>query len=174
LIVDCSAAFFDRPFTLRGTPPGAGSEDAQTLVRGRLRRRVGDPRPVTLAFPAARIDRLVLEIEDGDDAPLEIRRVEGRFPLPTLYFPAPQGEYALLLGNPEGEAPRYELTRARDLVLAVTAEPARTGPLGENPEYRAGRRLLSKEGVQRLLLWAALGAAVLALAFLTLRLARRG
>lgn len=174
VILDSPAAFFDRPYSLRAVPHGAEEDAERVLTRGRLRRRVGDPRPVTLAFPEARLDRLVLEIEDGDDAPLTLSRVEGRFPLPRLFFPVPEGSYALLLGNPGAGTPRYELTRARDVVLAVAAESAEAGPLVENPEYRTASRWLTGKGVQRVLLWAALGLAVLVLALLTLRLARRG
>lgn len=174
VVLDSPAAFFDRPYSLRAVPHGAEEDAERVLTRGRLRRRVGDPRPVTLAFPEARIDRLVLEIEDGDDAPLTLSRVEGRFPLPRLFFPVPEGSYALLLGNPGAGTPRYELTRARDVVLAVAAEPAEAGPLAQNPEYRAAARWLTGQGVQRVLLWVALGVAVLVLALLTLRLARKG
>lgn len=180
LILDSSAPFFDRPFTLRATvsQPAAGrgrsGEDTREIVlaSGRLERRVGDPRPVTLAFPATRAEKLVLEIEDGSDAPLPVDRVVGRFPLPALYFPAPAGDYALLLGAPDADPPRYELTRARSLVLAVASAPAVAGPLAVNPAYSRAASLFSGHEIQRTLLWAALVIAVLVLGLFTLRLAR--
>ncbi len=188
VILDSSAPFFDRPFTLQATVPapttggaanGAprrlGSDPPRDLLlaSGRLQRRVGDPRPVTLAFPPTRIDHLELRVDDGSDAPLPIDRADARFPLPTLYFPVPEGHYTLLLGAPDATAPSYELTRARPLVLAVASAPADAGPLEDNPAYSRAAGLLTGHGPQRLLLWAALVAAVLVLGLFTLRLARR-
>jgi len=179
VILDSSAPFFDRPFTLRATLPAAagpgpdrGERDV-VLASGRLERRVGDPRPVTVSFPARRVQDLVLQVEDGSDAPLPIDRVQGRFPLPTLYFPAPEGEYALLLGDPDAVAPSYELTRARSLVLAVASAPADAAPLKGNPVYSRTAGLLAGPGLQRTVLWVALVIAVLVLGLFTLRLARR-
>ncbi len=181
LVLDSSAPYFDRPFTLRATVPAAdrrpnggrsGNAREIVLASGRLQRRVGDPRPVTLAFGPTRIERLELEVDDGSDAPLAIDRAEGRFPLPTLYFPVPQGDYALLLGDPDASAPSYELTRARSLVLAVASTPATASPLDDNPAYSRAAGLLAAGGLQRILLWGALLAAVLVLGLFTLRLAR--
>ena len=96
VVLDSSAPYFDRPFSLRATVPApaetrSGKARETVLASGRLQRRVGDPRPVTLAFPSTRVERLVLEVDDGSDAPLPLERAEGRFPLPTLYFPVPGG-----------------------------------------------------------------------------------
>jgi len=177
IVLDSSAPYFDRPFTLRATvaaPQGANGAKTREIVlaSGRLQRRVGDPRPVTLAFTPTRMERLALEVDDGSDAPLALDRAEGRLPVPTLYFPAPQGDYALLLGDPDATSPSYELTRARPLVLAVASAPADAGPLNDNPAYSRAAGLFAGRGVQRLLLWGALVAAVLILGFFTLRLAR--
>lgn len=169
LTLEVDAPFFDRPFTLIALRDG----EERRLAGGRLVLPPRDPRPVEVAFPETRVDRLVLEVEDGSDAPLAIAAAAGRAPLPELYFTAPAGEYALLLGNPDAEAPRYELARVRDVVLAVSAGEAAAGPIQENPAYRPGARWLTGSGLQRTLLWAALLLAVAGLAVLTLRLARR-
>lgn len=169
LTIEVDAPFFDRPFTLT-----AHRDDEELrLARGRLVLPPRDPRPVEVTFQETRVGRLVLEVEDGSDAPLAIEAAAGRASLPELYFTAPAGEYALLLGNPEAEAPRYELARVRDVVLAVSAGEAEAGPLEENPAFRPGARWLTGSALQRTLLWAALLLAVAGLAFLTLRLARR-
>jgi len=174
IVLEIDAPFFDRPFVLTGLPDSRrnGEPKERELARGRLHRRPGDPRPVTVAFPRSRVESLFLDVEDGSDAPLPIVHARGRFPLPELYFPAPEGDYALLLGDPEAKAPSYELARARKLVLAVAAAPAEAGALEGNPAYRTGLRLLSGGGLQQLLLWSALVIAVVVLALFTLRLAR--
>jgi hypothetical protein len=169
------APYFDRAFALTGAPAeDEGRDDLEIpLARGRLVRRAGDPRPVVFAFPPTRLDRLELAIDDGDDAPLAFTRGEIVLPLPAVYFAAPAGDYALLLGDPEADPPRYELTRVREVVLAVAAADARPGPLAANPDFSRRARLATAPGAQQVLLWAALGLAVVVLAALTLRLARR-
>ncbi len=169
IVLETSAPFFDRAYQLTATRDG----QRITLARGRLARRIGDQRPVEIAFAAHRVDALELRVEDGDDAPLPLDRIRARLPVAELYFAAPAGDYALLLGHPEGRAPRYELARVRDLVLAVASSQAAAGALEDNPDYRPRGRLATEQGLQRLALWLVLGTAVVVLALLTLRLARR-
>ncbi len=170
IVLETATPFFDRAFEL----VAAGEPREIVLARGRLVRRIGDPRPVAIPCAAARrVEALELRIEDGDDAPLELLRIEVRLPVPELYFAAPAGDYALLLGNPDDRAPRYELERVRDVVLAVASAGATAGALAENPDYSTGARFAGERGAQQLLLWVALAAAVVVLTLLTLRLARR-
>jgi hypothetical protein len=144
-----------------------------TLAAGRLLRPAGDPRPVTLDLDPARAESLELTVEDGDDAPLVFRSVEARVPVPELFLAAPEGEYALLLGAPDETAPRYELERVRDVVLAVDAAGAEAAALQDNPDFSLGARLHGQGTGQRVLLWVVLIGAVVLLGALTLRLARR-
>ena len=120
-----------------------------------------------------RVESLRLVIEDGDDAPLEFHSVRVRVLLPALYLAAPEGQYSLLLGAPDEEAPRYELERVRDVVLAVRAVPIEAGSLEENEELSLRARLKGRGYRQTVLLWSVLIFAVIVLAFLTLRMARR-
>ncbi len=170
LVVEPAAPFFDRAFQLLGTPV----EGRQTtLATGRLVRHHGDPRPVTITVQKQRLQELQLVIEDGDDAPLVLEHIEARVPQPDLYLAAPAGSYTLLLGDPGTITPRYELERVRSTVLGVPAHPVSSGELEPNPELSAASRLASGRGKQQVLLWAVLGLAVLALAGLTLRVARQ-
>ncbi len=168
LVLETEAPFFDRDYTLVGFAVG----DEKVLARGRLVRRAGDPRPLTVECTATPVERLELRIQDGDDAPLAFSRVTGHFPVPTLYFAAPPGRYQLLLGNPEASAPRYELERVRDLILAVVSTEAEAGSLEENPDFSVRARFAGDKGKQQILLWVVLGLAVVVLMGLTLRLAR--
>ena len=170
LILDTGAGFFDRAFTLEGK---AERGEARTIQRGRLTRPVDDPRPVSVDVAPSRLESVALIVEDGDDAPLEFRSARARVALPAVYLTAPEGRYTLLLGAPDQDAPRYELERVRDVVLAVQAAPIAAGPLESNPEYSLGARLAGRGTRQTTLLWTALCAAVVVLVILTLRLARR-
>jgi hypothetical protein len=170
LILDAGAGFFDRGFSLEAK---TGDGEEKTILRGRLTRPVDDPRPVSVAVPPVRAASIALVIEDGDDAPLEFRSAQVRVVLPEVYLTAPEGRYALLLGAPDHEPPRYELERVRDVVLAVQAAPIAAGPLEANRDYSLHARLKGQGYRQTALLWAALSAAVVVLVILTLRLARR-
>ncbi|MGH9869528.1 MAG: hypothetical protein ACREAA_15350 [Candidatus Polarisedimenticolia bacterium] len=169
LTLDAGSGYFDRAVLLT-----ARLEDGSTttLLRGRLTRPVGDTGPVSLELTPVRVTSLVLEVEDGDDAPLDIRSVQARVSLPELYLTAPAGRYELLMGAPGQDPPRYELERVRDVVLAVRAASITAGALETNQRYSLGSRLKGSSLWQTVLLWATLVTAVCVLAFLTLRLAR--
>src|SRR5262249_57226885 len=126
-------------------------------------------------FPPARVASLELVVEDGDDAPLALRTARARLVLPEVFLAAPAGVYALLLGDPRATAPRYELARVRDVVLAARSTPVSAEPLTPNPSYSmraslAGGTLAAL--VPQAVLWTVLVAAVVILTLLTLRVAR--
>jgi hypothetical protein len=167
LILDPDAPFFDRPFTLEGERDDG---ERAPLARGRLARRAGDPRPLEIAPGDSRWQAWVLTVDDGDDAPLELRAAAATVPLPALYFAAPAGRYHLLLGDPDAEPPRYELERVRGVVLAVASGEADPGALEPNPGFSRTARLGGRS--QTVLLWGAVALAAAVLVLLTLRLAR--
>ena len=176
LIVKSAVRYLDRPYQLRATY----GEQQVLLGKGRLAKAAmgspsapGNGDAITIEFPAGRLDSLELIIEDGDAAPLEFSEILGRFPVTDVYFAAPAGTYYLLVGHPEAAAPRYELARVRDLVLAVPSAVVATEPLAENDTFSSASRLTSGSGIQQTLLWIALGLAVVFLTGLTLRLARK-
>jgi len=166
--LETSTPFFHRGFRL--TTRGADRE--RELARGALVRGPGQELPVRIALDGERVDDLALEIENGDDAPLEFERASVQIVLPEVFVAAPAGEYALLLGNPESQAPEYELERVRGLVLAVPSAPLQAGPLGANPAYSPARALAAGVRGKTLAVWLVLGVAVAVVAGLTLRAAR--
>ncbi|HEU5181025.1 MAG TPA: hypothetical protein VFW45_09540 [Candidatus Polarisedimenticolia bacterium] len=170
LILEPDAAFFDRSYTLEAK---TADGKTTTLARGRLARAITDSDPAAIDLPPARVASLELVIQDGDDAPLRFESIQGSISVPDLYLTAPAGRYELLLGAPGKESPRYELESVRDVVLAVQAEAISAGPIEQNKELSLQARLNEKGFRPTLMLWAALGAAVLVLLFLTFRLARR-
>jgi hypothetical protein len=170
LEIETGASFFDRAFTLTGRLENGRNRQ---LARGRLVRRVGDPRPPTMRVEPVRLTALELEIEDGNDAPLEIIRLEARSSAPDVYTAATAGTYHLLLGQPDAKEPIYELERIRSTILAVPAGDAALGELEANPDFSAAGRISRSGGLQQVLLWGALGLAVIVLVVVTLRAARQ-
>ncbi len=170
IVLDTGAGFFDRGFRIE-----AGSESGakRTLARGRLTRSIGDRRPVSITVEPARVETLQLIIEDGDDAPLAFQSIQARVVLPDLFLTAPPGPYTVLMGAQGQDAPRYELERVRDVVLAVKAAAIESGSLEANRDFSLRARLAGRGLGQTVLLWTTLVAAVAILVVLTLRLARR-
>ena len=180
LVLRSPVPYLDRPYRLVA---GWGEQEF-VLAQGRLTKANRGTAPQTMAtvegsdditidLPAKRLDSLELIIEDGDDAPLALTAVSGRFPVGDIYFAAPAGTYYLLVGNPEAVAPSYELARVRDLILAVPSAATSTDPLADNDAFSPASRLTSASGTQQILLWIALGLPVVFLTGLTLRLARK-
>ncbi len=171
IVIDPPASFFERTFELEGSDP----EDPGSWLRladGPLRRRQGDRRKVHIPAAGRRVASLRLTIEDNDNAPLDLGTVELRYAATELFFAAPAGDYTLLVGDPQAEAPHYELEAVRAVVLAVGAIEATAGPLGENPAYSTLARLSTTRGLQQAALWSVLALAVLILGWFTFRLSQ--
>lgn len=168
--LDADAPFFDRAYTLT-----AQDDDGSTvtLAQGRLTRSGGERAAVTVSLASARLEKMDLTVEDGDDAPLHLTAATARAPVLDLYLAAPEGRYALLLTAKDVARPRYELERVRDVVLSVEAGEVVAGALEKNPDYSLASRLSSGPGRQQAVMWGVLVAAVVLLAVFTLRLARR-
>jgi hypothetical protein len=169
IVLRSDARYFDRGYRVLATAGGT----ERVLAEGRLERRPGaDPSelaPVEISFEPARVDSLALSIDDGDDAPLVWSEVSVRFESVDLYLVAPAGSYRLFAGDPSATLPRYELARARDLVLAVAANEVAVDAMEPNPDYEPP----SNVGLSSVAMWIALAVAVVVLAIVTLFLARR-
>lgn len=170
LVVHTARPALGRRYRILATVDGEERVLAAGVLAQDLRRRA----PATLPFPATRADALVLEVEDGDDAPLAISRIEAPVALPRLLVAAPAGSYLLLAGNPDAAAPRYEIERARDVVAGLRSVRATLGQARENPSWRGtpGGTARLRERLARGAIWAAIVLAVLILGALTLRAAR--
>jgi hypothetical protein len=155
LVLEGDASFVDRPFRLRGR--SADGADVE-LAAGRLTLRGERPQPLTIGVAPQRLTELTLQVDDGDEAPLSWRAARVRSRTADLFLVAPPGVYSLLLGAADAEAPRYDIDRAREVVLAVRGGIAAAG--------------FGAWG-SRLVLWAVLLAAVLILGVVTLRTVRR-
>lgn len=161
-----SAEYVNRDVELVGITEGG---ERRVLQRGTLSRRPGQSEPLRLSFAAERATALELVIENASDAPLSVDAVSAHVAAGEVFLAAPPGEYTMLLGDTEHEPARYELARARDLVLAVPVATATARTFEPNPAYVRPSRIRPPA----LALWGAIVLAVLVLGALTLRLARR-
>src|SRR5262249_12797081 len=139
VVLESDARFFDRAYRLSARRASDGGDE--TLASGRLAVRGDRAAPVSIAFQPRRVDALQLAVEDGDEAPLVFRSARARAIEPELFLVAPAGDYTLLVGDPDAAAPRYELERVRDVILAVDSGDATTGALAGNPDYSLRARL---------------------------------
>jgi len=173
LELDLAEGFFDRPARLV-VPAATGGRRRtdEVLFSGRLSRAAGRKDPVVMFLDGARRDEMVLEIEEGDNAPLTLSAVEAAVPVPRVALKAGPGPLRLLLGNAEAAAPRYDIDALRREVLSYSAEPLQAGGLEPNPAFRRRARDYLRDAPPTLVLWGVLAAAVAALLFLTARLVR--
>jgi len=154
------STFADRPYRLVA---GEGDQ-AITLAAGYLRRRPGDDAAITIELGELEpVAALSLEIEDGDDAPLSLVAATALVPEVELFVAAPEGRYWLMSGA-DMAPPRYELERARGMLLSLPRAELVVGTLEDNPAYAP-----ADDGRPPLLLWAVLCLAVAVLGWLTLR-----
>jgi hypothetical protein len=167
------APFFDRAYRLFAIDEDG---DRALVKAGRLKKDGRRPKPSRIGFDAT-VHGFELEIEDGDDAPLQLETAAVRVRLPRIFMAAQKGSYTLWLGNPDSRAPSYELERVRDVVLAVSSRSASSEELTRNGGYSLAARIGSEDGtstwLQTVGVWAVLLVAVVVLGVLTLRVLRQ-
>jgi hypothetical protein len=72
--------------------------------------------------------QLDLEVDDGNNPPLDLRGVTGEFlTFPWMYFEAPEGAVTARYGNATLPAPRYDLEAARDQIAIASVMDAMWG-----------------------------------------------
>lgn len=158
-------AFFDRSARLLSSRSPSQRETPFSLVLSR-KPPSKDPISVSLAAP---LGPMTLEIDDGDNAPLELRSAVAVVRVPRIVFKAAPGKLRLLLGNRGAEPPRYDIAGLRGELLAYSALGASAGALSDN--HGASESLFSRlQAVPgNALVWAAIVVAMVALVALTLR-----
>jgi len=131
------------------------------LAQATWTRRPGDHRkPLSLALSGRRIatDRLLLEIDDGDNPPLELTSCELHVRTARLLFRAsPGADLWLHYGNPHVSAPRYDVALIADRLL--DARPQRA-TLDVEIEHAPPRWWSADADAPGIWLWLSLGAAV--------------
>lgn len=178
LELDIAEPFFSRSARILAEPQDPPARHRpQVVFAGKLARggdRSGpDPATVVVALDGARHPELRLEVDEGDDAPLTLRRARGRVLTPRVAFKARAGQLRLLLGNAEARSPRYDLVALRQAVLDHSAVVLAPGALGPNPAFRRGVSDYLRQAPPTLLLWGVLLAAAVTLLLLTARILSR-
>jgi hypothetical protein len=120
---------------------------------------------LTVELPPLRADRLLVALDDGDNAPLPITAATLLLPAWRLRFFHPGGEVRLLQGASGLAAPRYDLALLAPRLREAPAREVGLGPPPPPPRRMPGARAW---------FWIALGAAVLGLLALVARLVRTG
>jgi len=172
LELDFDAAFFSRPARVLA-PAQRARRGERAVFSGTLAREAGAAGPLRVGLDGSPVAELTLEVEEGDNAPLALRRAAGVVAVPRVVFKAAAGRYRLLLGNSDAVQPRYDLASLRREALAYSAVAVEAGPAQDNPAFRRRPWERLAEAPPTLLLWSALGGAVIVLLLLTARVLRQ-
>ena len=172
LVLDVQEGFFQRSARVLIKDQAGREHTLDGLLLHRALGGASDGESTLLSLGGAQVASLSVEVTDGGDAPLTITGARLRVPTSALLLAAQKGRYRLLVGDPEAQAPTYELRALTDLIAQLDAADAKPSPLEDNPAFSRTARLGGSGGRERLLVWLALGLAVLVLGVLTLRLAR--
>lgn len=177
--LEVAEGFFTRDAVVLVPDPGAAG-GYRVAGSGTLRSTLRDTPagPVVTSIPvSATATILTVEIADGDNAPLTVRTATGLVAVPRLTFKAGPGEYRLLFGNDRVPPPSYELGLLREEVLAYSALPIAAvdiQPAAANPEHTRALAEMMRQAPPTVVLWSALGLAVVVLLALTRRILAAG
>jgi hypothetical protein len=172
-------AFFTRPVAV--TVADAQSAQGRTVVaedtlRALRRDAAAAPEPISVELHGLHADRVVIEISDGDNAPLTPKTADAVVRVPRVTFKATKGTYRLLLGNPDAEAPTYDLAALRQDLLAYSALPldaTALRPLAPNDAYARGAGDVVRSYSTGPALWAVLGVSIAVLLWLVYRILKQ-
>ena len=167
LTAESPSALFEREVTLSETVTDSrGEMYRRELGSARWRRTPGDVvRSLSFTLGSRPItDTLVLEIRNGDNAPIQLGKIALAYPATRLRFLAPASPATwLYYGNEKAGAPDYDLQLVAARLLVAETGTATAG--GEEILKGGGRDglglTLAGRGVWAF--WAALGVVVLAL-----------
>jgi hypothetical protein len=163
--IEVSDAFFERSARLLHSKSRAQREEPFSLP---LSRQPPSTSPLVLGTTAP-LEAMTLEVDDGDNAPLDLRAAVAIVRVPRIVFKAAPGNLRLLLGNRSAEAPRYDIAGLRSELLAYSAIAAHAGALADN--RGASESFFSRfQAVPgNTVVWVAIVVAIVALVALTVR-----
>jgi hypothetical protein len=139
---DTSESLFTRRVTVtvrevRDAVPGERTVGAGTVYRVALE---GAPNRAQLELPlnfTAPTRELLVHIHNGDSPPLALNAVRlKRWPVSLLFLAPAAGNYALLSGNPQARAPRYDLAGFAGEMRGANATAVVPGELESTPHYQ--------------------------------------
>ncbi|MFC1671543.1 DUF3999 family protein [Planctomycetota bacterium] len=135
----------------------------------------GADEELTLGITGTAYRYLRIEIQNGDDPPLQFQSASANRLVHYLVFP-PQadGAHFLYLGNPDARSPRYDLSHYVDRLRGEGVTPASLGAMTANPHYRAEGPTIPWSEQFQWVIWLALLAVFGVLALLLHRQIRDG
>jgi hypothetical protein len=171
---DVAKPAFHRPVRVRVSDDG---ETWRTVGRGEIYRLVAgtsgreeEREALHVDFPETIARMVRVEVVNRDDPPLEDARPRLlSTPRRVVFQAVPGARYRLVFGNPEGLPPHYELERVTAAGSLESAPLAHIGAVAENTGYRDPAPWTERHPV---VLWGALGIAMLVLGTLAVRALR--
>ena len=128
---------------------------------------------LAVTFPEAFGRYILVKIENGDDPPLPVTRVEVQGRPRYIYFPFEAGkQYRLFYGNPDARSPHYDYATVFAKVDRRAALDTRLGEPQENPRFiatRAAKPVLPWVERNQWVLYVALIVAVIGLGLVALK-----
>lgn len=172
LALTTEARIFDREVRVVEVRPGAdrrAPEERFVLARGRwVSASSNEPAPaLVLDLPRTHAERVELEIDEGDNAPLPVAPPELLLPQRRLRFVHPGTALTLWFGADGVAAPRYDLALLSRRVLSERSHDIELGPAPTEVLPATGP--VAAAGV---VLWGVLGVTLVALAVVLGRLLR--
>lgn len=134
-------ALFMRRVTVAVRETSGATTEERTIGEGSVYRVALDGAPVRSQLEcelgsASAARELLVHIHNGDSPPLAVDGVQLRRRATDLFFLAPAaGTYALLSGNEQAEAPRYDLAALAGDLRHARAIPVEAGPLEDMPAF---------------------------------------
>lgn len=133
-----------------------------------------DPSDTVIPVEHFRTDSVLIEVSNEDNAPLEITRVAGaQSGIYLLAYLEPGNSYRLVAGDSDVVAPKYDLHYFTDSALLppVTIGVGSVERVGTVAQRKPGRtRSAGKPG--QLILWSIIGATLVLLLFVSVKLTR--
>jgi hypothetical protein len=170
-----AAGVFQRSYRLSEiVQNGPGEPDDVTLTTANWTQTPNAPAREILfeLSQLPRTDTLILETDNGDNPPVELRDFRGYHPVTRVLFKtgaAPAEPMWLLYGNEEAQAPHYDLT----LVGAEMLRAERLTAATAKEEILKGSATVAGDtltGAARYIFWGVLALVVVGLLFLVARL----
>lgn len=129
---ESAADYFSREVTVfEETVDPRGITAERVLGSAHWERRPGQPaEPLEVPLSQAAEKRLRIEVENGDNAPLQVSQLWIVVSIERVSFVFRPGEtLQLLTGNPAARAPRYDFAMLADIVLPSVAAAASLQPV---------------------------------------------
>jgi hypothetical protein len=172
LRVESTPDSFDRPVSVETSGDG---RVWQPIAYGEIYRRADHGRvraSIAVRTPETQAAHWRVTIDDRNDTPLSgVTPVLYVTPRRVVFRQAPGRQYSLIYGNAKAVATDYEFARLTDTDAIDAATPARLGAEEINAAYVDPAPWTERHPI---VLWAALGLAVLVLGLVALRTLRTG